>query len=428
MKRNGKLTAKEIFIAAALILFLVPGLCATYSGVHRAVEKFSNPENKHQDVVFAKEYPFPDGVGDVDLTAAEESTLLGKYLAVANKLKNYIDDYSGKSNIVSPFFLNVYGKTTAALGKNLIEDAENPVIRLKNGYLTSTYLYSKEYDEYAGFVEFKDWLTKEGIPFLMVMPADKSDTGYAVFPKGFPNEDAEKRIEYVKYLDDNGISYLNSGEMLVSENEDFYSWFYRTDHHWNVHAGFSVAQAIAQRLTTEFGLQVDVNILDRSNFNNVTYENIFLGSQGKKATHGYVSPEDFEVFYPDFDTAFSIEIPTRMIDRTDSFENTLIDSEALKTGNVYTGNAYGAFLYGDVPLARIHNLNCNNGTRVLMIKTSDANVVDTYLAFTVEYLDIVDPRHFDGSIRALIEKTRPDVVLTCAYPSEALDNKMLDIN
>ena len=122
MKRNEKLKSKEIFIVAALILFLIPGLCATYSGVHCAVEKFSNPEKQYQEVVFAKEYPFPDGVGDVGLTAAEESTLLRKYLAVADKLTNYIDDYSGKSNIVSPFFLNVYGKTTAALGKNLIED------------------------------------------------------------------------------------------------------------------------------------------------------------------------------------------------------------------------------------------------------------------------------------------------------------------
>ena len=427
MKRSGKLTAKEIFIVAALILFLIPGLCATYSGVHRAVEKFSDPEKKYQEVVFVKEYPFPDGNRGIDLTAAEESTLLRKYLAVADKLTNYIDIYSGKRNIVSPFFLNVYGKTTAALGKNLIEDAENPVIRLKNGYLTSTNLYSKEYDEYAGFVEFKEWLSKRCIPFLMVLPADKSDAGYAVLPKGVPDGDAEKGIEYVEHLDDNGISYLNSGEMLVSENEDFYLWFYKTDHHWNVHAGFSVAEAIAQKLKTEFGLQVDVNILDRSNFNNVTYENIFLGSQGKKATHGYVSPEDFEVFYPDFDTAFSIEIPTKMIDRTDTFENTLINSEALKPGSVYTKNAYDAFLHGNVPLARIHNLNCNNGTRALMIKTSDANVVNAYLAFTVEYLDIVDPRHFDGSIRMLIEKTRPDVVLTCAFPSEALDNKMLDI-
>ena len=220
---------------------------------------------------------------------------------------------------------------------------------------------------------------------------------------------------------------MNSGETLVSENENFYSWFYKTDHHWNVHAGFSVASEIAQRLKKEFGLPVDTNVLDEIYFNTVTYEKAFLGSQGKKATHGYISPENFEVYYPLFDTEFSIEIPTKMIERTDTFENTLIESENLKVGNYYINNTYAAFLYGDVPLIRIHNLNCKNGTRALMIKTSDANVVDTYLAFTVEYLDIVDPRHFDGSIRTFIEKTRPDVVLTCAYPSEALDNKMLDI-
>ena len=104
MKSNEKLKAKEIFIIAALILFLIPGLCAMYSGVHRAVEKFSDPEKKYQDVVFAKEYPFPDGVGDVGLTAADESTLLRKYLAVADKLTNYIDNYSGKSNIVLSCF------------------------------------------------------------------------------------------------------------------------------------------------------------------------------------------------------------------------------------------------------------------------------------------------------------------------------------
>ena len=425
MKSNEKLKAKEIFIIAALILFLIPGLCATYSGVHRAVEKFSNPENKQQDIIFGEEYPFNGA--DADLTSAGESSLPEKFSAVASKLTEKIDNHSGIKNIVSPLFLDLYGKTMEALGKNLIDDTENPVIRLGNGYLTYTYLYSKESKEYTEILDFNEWLKKKNIPFLFVTPAVKTDNRYASYPKGFPDRNADEETEYVKQLDVNGISYLNSVKTLVTENEDFYSWFYKTDHHWNVHAGFSVAEAIAQRLKTEFGLPVDVNILDRSNFNNVTYENIFLGSQGKKATHGYVSPEDFEVFYPDFDTAFSIEIPTRMIDQTDSFENTLIDSEALKTGNVYTKNAYGAFLYGDVPLARIHNLNCKNGIRALVIKTSDANVVNAYLAFTVEYLDIVDPRHFDGSIRTFIEKTRPDVVLTCAYPSEALDNKMLDI-
>ena len=425
MRKHLKLYAKEIFIAAALFFFLIPGICATYSGVRRAVETIRDPGNDHQNIVFAEEYPF-DGA-DPDPAAADESSLPGQYLATAKKLTRYIDNYSGKRNVVSPFFFYIYGKTTDALGKNLIHDAEKPVIRLENGYLCYAYLYSQESVEYAGIIDFDEWLTAKDIPCLTVIPAEKSDDRYAVFPKGFPEGYAEKENEYLKYLDNNGISYLNAGELLVSENEDFFSWFYKTDHHWNVRAGFSVAAAIAERLKTEFGLPVDTDVLNRKNFSLITYENAFLGSQGKKATHGYISPENFEVYYPLFDTAFSIKIPTMTIDRTDTFENTLIQSEVLKAGDYYTNNTYTAFLYGDVPLARIHNLNCKNGTRALMIKTSDANVVDVYLAFTVEYLDIIDPRYFDGSIRTFIEKNHPDVVLTCAYPSEALDNKMLDI-
>lgn len=422
---ENKFKAKEIFIVVALILFLIPGICATYSGIRHAVEKFSNPDEKNQEVLFAEEFPFAGA--DTNFTTADESTLLSKYLDFSNKLTNYIDKYSGKNNIISPFFLNIYGKTTTSLGKKFIDDTESSVIKLANGYLTYVYLYSQKSIEDTAVLEFNEWLTKKNIPFLFVMPAEKSDDRYAVFPKGFPKVYAEKENEYLNYLYDNDVSFLNTSELLVFENKDFYSWFYKTDHHWNVHAGFSVAKSISQKLKTEFGLPVNTEVLNKTNFNTITYENIFLGSQGKKATYGYISPESFEVFYPIFDTIFSIEIPTMMINRTDTFENTLIESEALRADNIYTNNAYAAFLYGDIPLIRIHNLNCKNGTRALMIKTSDANVVDTYLAFTVEYLDIIDPRHFDGSIRAFIEKNHPDVVMTCTFPSKELDNKMLDI-
>lgn len=422
---ENKFKAKEIFILIALILFLIPGICATYSGIRRAVEKISNSDKKNQEILFVKEYPFT--ATDTNLTTTDKCTLLKKYLAFEKKLTTYIDNYSGKSNIISPFFLNIYGKITNSLGKHLIDDTETSVIKLENGYLTYVYLYSQESIEDTAVLDFNEWLARKNIPFLFVMPAEKSDDRYAVFPKGFPKGYAEKENEYLNYLYDNDVSFLNTSEMLVSENKDFYSWFYKTDHHWNVHAGFSVAKAIAQKLKTDFGLPVDTEVLNKTNFNTITYKNIFLGSQGKKASYGYVPPENFEVFYPIFNTIFSIEIPTMMINRTDTFENTLIDSEALKAGNIYTDNAYAAFLYGDIPLIRIHNLNCKNGTRALMIKTSDANVVDTYLAFTVEYLDIIDPRHFDGSIRAFIEKNHPDVVMTCTFPSKELDNKMLDI-
>lgn len=425
MRKHPKTKAKEIFMVAALLLFLVPGMCAIYSGVRHAADRLCNPADTPQDVVFAVEYPFEGE--NTETGDADEGTFLKGYYDAVSRVTGCIDNYSGKNNVVSPFLLKTYGTITKALRKNLTDDAENPVIRLENGYLSYTYLYSSEYAKYEGILDFYEWLTEKNISFLAVIPADKSNDRYAVYPKGFPKDYSETVSEYVKYLCDNSIPYLSSEEILISENADYYSWFYKTDHHWNVHAGFTIAEKIAERLKTEFTLPIDTDVLNIANFTLSVYENLFLGSQGKKTTHGYIAPENFEVFHPLFDTSFSIEIPNKMIERTESFENTLIDSEALMTGDVYESNAYAAFLYGDVPLIRIHNLNCNNGITAFMLKTSEANVVDTYLAFTVEYLDIIDPRHFDGSIRMFIEKNHPDVVLTCAYPSEALDNKMLDI-
>lgn len=35
------------------------------------------------------------------------------------------------------------------------------------------------------------------------------------------------------------------------------------------------------------------------------------------------------------------------------------------------------------------------------------------MAMTVRYLDVIDTRSFDGSIRTFIKQTKPDVVMTC---------------
>lgn len=425
MRKPSKLDPKAIFIAAALILFLIPGISAIYSGVNYAIVRISNPIGIGHKVVYAEDYPFADT--NEDLNSTSKISLPDYYLYIVNRLTVYIDDFSGNNNIVAPYLFELYGRTIKTIGKDYIEDAEAPVIRLSNGYLSYAYPDSRQSVKYEGVLEFKKWLTEKDIPFLSIIPADKADDRYAVYPKGFPKGNSDFEREYLKFLDDNGISYLNSSEVLVAENENFYSWFYKTDHHWNVHAGFSVASATADRLKKEYDLSVDIGILNRTNFDNVTYENALLGSQGRKVTHVYATPENFEVYYPRFDTAFSIEIPKYKIVKTGSFENILINSAALNVKSWYMDTSYSAFLYGDPPLIRIHNLNCKNGTRALMIKSSDANVVDTYLALTVEYLDIIDPRYFDGSIRTFIEKTHPDVVLTCAYPSDALDDKMRDI-
>ena len=416
--------AKVLFILTILLLFLTPGICLLFSALYSG-----NEENKQQNISFVEAYPF-DAADTANVSSTQvnsKPTLLGIYVNAVEKVNLFVNKYSGEKNISSPFFYNVYGKITKALGKNLIEDSESPVIKLKNGYLTTPFLYSQTPEAYKCFSDFNKWMNKKQIPFFTMITADKSDDRHADYPTGVPYGYSKKEKEYIAYLKDNGIVYLDSRKVLLSENNDFFSWFYKTDHHWNVQAGFSIAAATTKKMKEEFGLNVDVDILDRKNFKSVKYKDVFLGSQGKKVTHGYISPEDFEVYYPVFDTSFSIQIPNIGVDKTGDFKDTLIKSDALKTDYYYLDNAYLAFLYGDTPLTRIHNPKCKNGTRLLVIKESKANAVNTYLAFSVEYLDIIDPRHFDGSVRTFIEKTEPDIVLTCICPPMLGSNEMWDI-
>ena len=89
MRKHRKISGDELFIVAALLLFLIPGLCAIYSGIHRAVEKKRSPEVNSQDIAFSAEYPFSGS--DAERTAAKESTAPKNVLAVANKVTAYVD-------------------------------------------------------------------------------------------------------------------------------------------------------------------------------------------------------------------------------------------------------------------------------------------------------------------------------------------------
>jgi len=281
-----------------------------------------------------------------------------------------------------------------------------PFVRLPNGYFTFLYPYSHPDESMNNLVEFTDWLKPCGVKYLSLIAADKGDDEYAVFPEGVPHGYSRIAKEYREFNREHGIEFLESKESLLANNSDFFYWFYKTDHHWNAHAGLLVARETARKLLT-MGVEADTSAIAREKFSMVCYPKGFLGSMGYKLGSKY--KEDMDVYYPLGESRFHLQIPSRGIDRTDSFDNTLILKQYLLSEKL----SYGAFLHGDNPLTRIENMLSPNSTRVLMIKQSKANVLCPYLAFTVRYLDVIDPRKFDGSIRSFIKQTRPDIVITC---------------
>lgn len=68
-------------------------------------------------------------------------------------------------------------------------------------------------------------------------------------------------------------------------------------------------------------------------------------------------------------------------------------------------------MYGDRAIIHVENLLSDDTHRILVIKNSKANVITPHLACGVKYLDIVDMRHFTGSIKSFIEQNKPDIIL-----------------
>lgn len=67
------------------------------------------------------------------------------------------------------------------------------------------------------------------------------------------------------------------------------------------------------------------------------------------------------------------------------------------------GGAYGVFLGGDYPMMKITS-DVKNGRKIVVVKDSYGNALAPYFAAHYEEVYVLDYRHFNGSIKALIQQ------------------------
>lgn len=400
---------KRLFAIFFLVLMVAMGIASVVGYLMMHVrEREADSEIVPPVNSFVQQYYFEEnetaewatGGSDWLLDAIKSYTAKVKYMVSGATI------YTGSAHPLSSFFSGTVSFLDRNDHKTIFLNGEHPFVRLPNGYFTYLYPYSHPVESWNSLWKFTDWLKSIDIKYLSLIAADKGDDDYAVFPENVPHGYSQMAKEYREFHREHGIEFLESRDRLVAHNSDFFSWFYKADHHWNVHAGLLMAQETAKRLL-DMGIETDPSAADREKFSLTCYPNSFLGSMGRILGSAY--NEDMEVYYPKGESSFHLQVPSLGIDRTGSFDNTLIVRQCLSDDN----SSYGAFLYGDPPLVRIENLLADNSTRVLVIKQSKADVLCPYLAFTVRYLDMIDPRHFDGSISSFIEQNRPDIVITC---------------
>lgn len=318
----------------------------------------------------------------------------------------------GNGNVFSGIFSSIYGYSNRLFGKKIFIDGESVVMMTSDGNLVGKLEPYDPRENRQAIDGFNEYLKNLGIGYGFIITSECGDERSGLLPLGVTTNHCEDTTnKMISMLDDLGISYVNTYDYLSTDSRSYSNYFYKTDHHWNDYAGLYVSQLIAKYLNEEYDFGLDYSMFNLENYEIEKHDESFMGSYGRKVGYGTVYPEDFDILTPKFNTKFDIVFPKlEETNQSGSYRDALIYGKYIISSEKYV-NRYCAYLGGDFQITNIHNLNVDNNIRVLVLKDSKANVVNAHLACAVEYLDIIDLRHYKDNLKDYIESTSPDVVL-----------------
>jgi hypothetical protein len=413
------------------VRFLTLNILEEHFGMDNAFTRFvwfdiANSATIEQDeesvsINWAELYPFDDSKCNLHITETAESLNSTNVSALSNRVYHITSTVEGITEQIDTYttdLLVFYSKILEGsyayekyIGWNFASFGEyNGVVQLSDGYLTSYVSKKDTAQQYESLSELNDFCKNEGIDFLYVQAPykiseyDDTDVSGTV---DFSNQNADALLVQ---LDDAGIDYYDIRETIHENNLYNHDLFYRTDHHWKATTGLWAAQNILAYCNENYGWNADLSLLDAEQFDYVTYEDWFLGSQGKKVTLSRCQPDDFTLLYPKYDVSFHYYIPTKEIDTIGDY-SVVYDMSEIEDCDYYNKNPYGGCNYGEQPLIQIENQLTADDHKILIISDSFSDCMISCLALAERYIDCIDLRRFNGSLKAYIEESQPDIVM-----------------
>ncbi|MCR8641739.1 DHHW family protein [Paenibacillus sp. N1-5-1-14] len=173
----------------------------------------------------------------------------------------------------------------------------------------------------------------------------------------------------------------------LEEHRSEYTYF-RTDHHWTALGAYYAYSELMKTMGERPELL--------STYKKETIEE-FLGSSYKATLSGDLksNPDTIEYYVPIVDYKFTVRYGNAR-----SSSRHVVDPQFATASN-----GYAVFLGGDFPQGKI-TTGANNGKRLLVVKDSYANALVPFLVPHFEEIDVIDPRHFEGSLTAYMKEHR----------------------
>lgn len=415
----GNKVSKSAFIVIMYVILSVFCFGLFYGKFSPLLHHESNTESSgtKTSVKWKELFPYVEKVPQQSLTkeGSNDYSLVSKYT-----LKMHTASLIGKywvQDIYKYKELSLWGSYI----KNKLTDPAvgNSKKQLKNGYWASVGqtptdegIINKAVNCYGSL---GNYLTTKDIGFVFFHTPTKVCKYDSLLPDGIKSLDNENIDTYLAALENAGVKCVDFREEIKKDNLDHYSLFYKTDHHWNADAGMWAANVIGQELNSILSLDFR-DLSEFGDYSKTVFAGAMFGSEGQDVSHYLADSEDFDIWMPNFETSFHLEIPDKSVDLTGSFEDLFIDYKGLeddiKNGGGY---AYGRILYNNRPYIKITNLKNENGPKVLVIRDSYTSILAPYLSIMCSELVLIDTRedngNFNGSVVTCINEFEPDAVI-----------------
>lgn len=190
--------------------------------------------------------------------------------------------------------------------------------------------------------------------------------------------------------------------------------FFTTDHHWTPTGAFLGYRTLCERLAKDYRFKIDKKLTDPDSFHRYTFEDIFLGSQGRRVGSLYAGLDDLDLWSPTFPTDFTYTVPIVGIEREGPFIISLLFPERLAQQGYYDTNPYTIYSGDDYLLARAVNRNNPQGKRILILRDSFGCALTPFLSLISSECMAIDPRNFNGNQETMMEYLdwlEPDILI-----------------
>lgn len=374
---------------------------------------------------WAEIYPFNDDDEEMSKAGAVDNknvSVVGQYTELIDSTETGIIAYS-TDHLAGYHYLVEAGSTYERLlqwNYSPLNEYNN-VVFLEDGYLTNTIGYCDPTECAGATIELADYCSSRGIDFFYVMTPSKICMTEDAEIAGYTDFSNQVADDFLALLDEAGVDYMDTRALLHADGLGHHAAFYKTDHHWKAETGLWAAQKMLEKLSEDYGYDVDAAVLDPDRFRYEVYEDWILGSLGKKVTLARSELEDITLIYPKYETQLHFEVPSLGIDETGDFSITY-DYSKIEPGDYYAYDKYWVYNHGDRPVHFIENKRIQEDeSKVLIIHNSFADCVIPFLGLGIKYVEALDIRQFDGSVHKFIEETKPDTVIVLYCPDSVHD-------